>query len=70
MKTYQVVLAKLYAVTVKANTKQQARDVAEFYTGDIKDISIIQDRKKYRFSIEEIDCRMNEGVEVEEVLTR
>ncbi len=65
MKTYQVVLVKSYAVTVKANTKQQAKCVAEFYTGDIKDISTAEDRKKYRFSIEEIDCRMNEGLKVE-----
>ena len=67
MKTYQVVLTRLYAVTVKARSKQQARHIAEFYTGDIKDISIAQDRKKHKFSIEEIDCRMNEGLEANEV---
>ncbi len=67
MKTYQVVLTKSYAVTVKANTKQQARHVVVFYTGDVKDISRIQDRKKYKFAIEEIDCRMNEGLEVQNI---
>ena len=67
MKTYQVILAKSYAVTVKANTEHQARHVVEFYTGDVKDISRIQDRKKYRFSIEEIDCRTNEGFEVQKI---
>lgn len=67
MKTYQVVLTKSYAVTVKANTKQQARHVVEFYTGDVKDISRIQDRKKYKFAIEGIDCRMNEGFEVQKI---
>ena len=67
MKKYQVLLTKSNAVTVKANTEQQARHVVEFYTGDVKDISRIQDRKKYRFSIEGIDCRTNEGFEVQKV---
>ena len=67
MKTYQVVLTKSYTVTVKADTEQQAKHVAEFYTGDIEDISRIQDRKKYKFAIEKIDCKMNEGMEVQKV---
>jgi hypothetical protein len=67
MSTYKVVLTKLYAVTVKARGEKQARHIAEFYTGDIKDISIIQDRKKYKFSIENIECRMNEGLEAEKI---
>lgn len=65
MNTYQVSLEKSYLVTVKADTKQQARDVAEFYTGDIKDISTLQDRKNDLFSIEEIECAVNEGRDVE-----
>lgn len=67
MKTYQVILTKTYVVTVKATTKQQARYTAEFYTGDVKDISSIQDRKKYKFAIGEIDCRMNEGTEAQKI---
>lgn len=67
MKTYKVILTKVYAVTVKARSKRQAKHIAEFYTGDIKDISMIQDRKKQKFSIENIKCKMNEGSEVEEV---
>ena len=67
MKTYKVVLTKAYAVTVKACNEKQAKHIAEFYTGDIKDISIIQDRKKYKFSIEDIESRMNESSETEEV---
>jgi len=67
MKKYQVVLTKSYTVIVKANTKQQARHVVEFYTGDVKDISRIQDRKKYQFNIEDIDCKVNEGLEVQKI---
>ena len=67
MKTYQVVLTKSYTVTIKAGSKQQARHVAEFYTDDIKDISIIKDREKHKFSIEEIECGMNESLRAEEM---
>lgn len=64
MNTYQVSLEKSYLVTVKANSKQQARDVVEFYTGNIADISTLQDRKNDKFSIEGLECVVNEGRDV------
>ena len=67
MKTYQVVLAKSYTITINADTNEQAKHFAEFYTGDIQDILLDKDRKKFHFSIEEIRCGMNESFEVEEV---
>lgn len=67
MRTYQVVLTKSYAVTVKAETKEKAKRFAEFYTGDIHDISTDKNRKKSNFFIKEIDCRMNESLEAEEI---
>ena len=67
MKTYQVVLAKSYVVTVNAKTEEKAKRFAEFYTGDIQDISTDENRKKLNFSIEEIDSRINESLEAEEI---
>ena len=67
MKTYQVVLTKSYVVTVNAETKEKAKRFAEFYTGDIQDISTDENRRKSNFSIEEIDSRMNESLEAEEI---
>jgi len=67
MKTYQVVLTKSYVVTVNAKTKEKAKRFAEFYTGDIQDISTDENRKKLNFSIEEIDTRINESLEAEEI---
>ena len=67
MKTYQVILAKSYAITIKAGSAQKAKRVAEFYTDDIKDISAHEDRKKFNFSIKEIECGMNESLEAKEV---
>ena len=67
MKTYQVVLAKSYVVTVNAETKEEARRFSEFYTGDIQDISAEEDRKKTNFSIEDIKCTMNESFDCQEI---
>jgi len=67
MRTYRVVLTKAYVVTVKAETKEKAKRFAEFYTGDIQDISTVEHRRKSKFSIEEIDSRINESLEAEEV---
>ena len=68
MKTYQVILTKAYTVTINTNRKAQAKHLAEFYTGDVQDISTEQDRKEQNFSIERIKCSINEGFDVEEIL--
>ena len=67
MKTYQVVLAKSYVVTVNAGTEEQAGRLAEFYTGDIKDISTNEEKQKLNFSINQIECKINESLEVKQV---
>lgn len=67
MKTYQVTLTKAYAVTINANGETQAKRLAEFYTGDIQDISTKQARKEHDFNIEQITCGMNEGFDVKEI---
>lgn len=67
MKAYRVVLAKSYTIAVKADSPQKAREIAEFYTDDIKDISTNEDRKRFNFSIEEVECGMNESLDVEEI---
>jgi hypothetical protein len=60
MKTYQVVLAKSYLVTVRAKTKKQAQRVCEFYTNNTQDISTKENREKEKFLIKNIECTMNE----------
>lgn len=69
MKTYQVLLTKSYTVTVKAETEEMARDVSEFYTGDIIDLSTKEDRESENFQIKEIECCQNDSfdcIEIEE----
>ena len=64
---YQITLTKAYTVTINANGETQAKRLAEFYTGDIQDISTDQARKERNFSIEQIKCAMNEGFDVKEI---
>ena len=67
MKTYSVLLTKSYIVTVKSETAQQAKNLAEFYTGDISDISSEDDKAEKGFEIEKIECKINESLEAVEV---
>ena len=67
MKTFEVVLTKSYIVRIQAEDESQAKTYAEFYTSDIQDISSIDDQIIHNFKIEDIDCKMNESFEVNEV---
>lgn len=66
MKSFQVSLTKIYLVNINAESEEDAKRFAEFFTDDIKDISDNNDRQKYKFEIEEIECAMNEAVEAKE----
>lgn len=65
MNNFQVELTKSYLIKIKAKNKQQAKELAEFYTGDITDLST--SKEKENFEIEKIECVMNEGFGVREV---
>ncbi|MCX8144034.1 MAG: hypothetical protein N3F62_07210 [Bacteroidia bacterium] len=68
MNTYKAVLVKSYIVEIKAENKEEASKYVELYTGDIKDISTIQDREKFSFEITNIDVQTNEVIEIIENL--
>lgn len=65
MKLFKVSLTKSYLVEINAETETDAKRLAEFFTGDIQDISDTNNRKEYNFEIEEIECTMNEAFDVE-----
>jgi hypothetical protein len=67
MNMYQVTLTKSYLVKIKSNSQEEAMRLAEFYTGDISDISNVGDQIKEKFSIEEIECTVNEAVDCENI---
>jgi len=64
MKNYKVVLTKSYIVKIKAENKNSAKEFSEFYTNDIQNISSVEDELKNNFKIEDIDCKINEAIEV------
>ncbi len=66
MKSFQVSLTKSYLVTIKAESETDAKRFAEFFTGDIKDISDENNHQQHNFLIEEIKCIVNEAVNAEE----
>lgn len=63
MKTYEVILTKSYIVRIKAEDKNKAKEFVELFTDDIQDISSADERKKFMFEIEDIDCKVNEAFE-------
>ncbi len=67
MKTFKVILSKSYIVTVNTENEKQAKHVAEFYTNDIQDISTEKDRNIFNFSIDDIECGINESIDSEEI---
>ena len=67
MKTFEVVLTKSYIVRIKAEDRNKAKVYSELFTGDIQDISSIDYRRKFNFEIEDIDCKINEVFEVQEL---
>jgi len=69
MKKFEVVLAKSYIVRIKAEDRKKAKEYSELFTGDIQDISSIDNRRKFNFEIEDVVCKLNQAFEVQEELT-
>jgi hypothetical protein len=67
MKTFEVVLTKSYIVKIQAEDENKAKEFSEFFTNDIQNVSSFQDEIDNNFKIEEIDCKINEAMEVKEL---
>ena len=67
MKTFEIVLTKSYMVLVTAENQTDASQLVEFFTSDIQDISTENDRKNLNFTIQDIDCKVNEAIECREI---
>jgi len=67
MKTFEVVLTKSYIVKIQAEDENKAKEFSEFFTNDIQNVSSFQDEIDNNFKIEEIDCKINEAMEVIEL---
>lgn len=67
MKTYQVSLSNTYLVNIFTEDEEKAKELVEFYTGDVQDISTEHDRLLGSFSIQEIECQTNDAIDCVEV---
>ena len=67
MKTFEVVLTKSYIVKIKTEDGIKAKEYSEYFTNNIQNISTIEDEKQYKFKIENIDCKVNEALDVKEI---
>ena len=67
MKIFEIVLTKSYVVRVTAENQTDASQLVELFTGDIQDISTENDRKEHNFTIQNIDCKVNEAMECNEI---
>lgn len=61
-------MTKSYIVRIKAENTDKAKRFSELFTGDIRDISSADDRGKFRFKIEDIECKVNESFECKEII--
>lgn len=61
MKTYEVILTKSYLLTIDANSIDEAKEFASFFTGDAQDISNENEQEEFNFKIKEIKCTLNEA---------
>ncbi len=67
MKIFQVSLARAYTVSIVADDEEQAKRLAELYTGDIQDISTEEERRAKSFLIKEIECQINDAIDCNEL---
>lgn len=67
MKKFKVTLTRAYTIDVYAKDIDSAKDVAEFYIGNPKDISTEKEKKKEKFKFGKMEMVTNEVFDAEEV---
>ena len=67
MQSFKVNLTRVYSVTIDADDKTSAKQLAEFFLGNPKDESTEKDKADYNFKIKEINLSMNDAFEAVEV---
>ncbi|MDP8239760.1 MAG: hypothetical protein P9X24_11780 [Candidatus Hatepunaea meridiana] len=65
MRTYKALLDRSYSIKVNAENEDMAKELCEWFYGDITDDSTPEDRSKHRFSFGEIEMLINEATGVE-----
>ncbi len=66
-KLYNVELIRTYMVTIEAESKEDAKELTEFFVGTSKDASNENNKTDFNFDIKNIDLRDNESNQVYEL---
>ena len=69
MSTFKLNLIKSYIVEIESESFEKAKELTEFYTGDVIDISTPIDKETENFEILSIECVVNETSEIENNIT-
>jgi hypothetical protein len=67
MKQFQVFLMRDYAVRIRAENENKAREYVQDFVSIGSDDSTEKDRKQYGFEIQRINTITNDAFEVEEI---
>jgi hypothetical protein len=67
MKKFEVTLAKSYIVYIEAENEGSAKELTEFFTSDISNISNSSDENEYHFKILDIRCGLNEAIDAKQM---
>ena len=66
-KLFNVELVRTYMVKIEAGSKEDAKELTEFFIGTSKDASNDYHKKEFNFDIKDIDLRYNESNQVYEL---
>ena len=66
-KLYNVELIRSYMVKIEAESKEDAKELTEFFVGTCKDASNEHHKEEFNFDIKDIDLRFNESNQVYEL---
>ncbi len=64
MPTFEVGLARYFAVTIEAQNLEEALRLSEFFLGNCNDSSSEEERQEYQFQIKEIKMAQNEAFQL------
>lgn len=65
MNSYKVSLHRDYIVNIDTNSKEEAKQLAEFFIAGGKDASTPKEQEQHRFRINEIEMVTNDAFEVD-----
>lgn len=64
MKSFDISLVRTYQIKIRARSRGKAKRLTEFFIGKCVDDSTLAERKKYKFSISNIELIANDAIDL------